>query len=358
MKILVAMSGGVDSAVAAVLLQRQGHEICAMTLRVHDDPERKQRAKSCCAPLDILDARDVAVSLGIPYYAVDMRQEFFDKVIAPFAQSYVRGETPNPCVSCNKDLKFGLLFQRAKALGFEAVATGHYARKVVDPQSGHSRLFKGKDSQKDQSYFLFGLSQDQLTRAEFPLGDLTKEEVRTIAREAGLVVAEKPESQEICFVPDQNYARVVESVAPHAIPPAGPMVDGAGKVLAEHRGIHHFTVGQRKGLGVSHPRPLYVTGIDVETNTVKVGEKSELLKSEMTVREVNFLEKNAFEEMQTGLRCQVAVRYRHAPAWATLTQTADHLVQVRFETPQVALTSGQAAVFYRDDEVLGGGWIC
>jgi tRNA-specific 2-thiouridylase len=343
------MSGGVDSSIAAFILKRAGHEVIGMTLRVHDDPERQARLKSCCAPKDIHDARAVAQTLGIAYYAIDMRESFHERVIVPFVDDYVNGRTPNPCVRCNSELKFGLLYQRAKALGCEAVATGHYARIEATPEG--FRLLRGRDADKDQSYFLFALTQSQLARTVFPLGDLTKVEVRKLAEAAGLPTAQKPESQEICFVPDNDYAAIVSRLAAPQ-DRSGAIVDHTGDVLAKHPGIHHFTVGQRRGLGVTRPQPLYVTRIDPATREVEVGPPEALLRRRFIVSPSHWLR----AQSATARRCQVAIRSRHPAAPADLLP-GEGSVTVNFLEPQRAITPGQAAVFYEGEEVLGGGWI-
>lgn len=358
MRVLVAMSGGVDSAVAAYLLQKQGHEVVGMTLRVYDDPERIRRQKSCCAPMDIGDAREVAQKLNIPYYAIDMRQEFRNRVMIPFAKNYLSGKTPNPCVLCNQDLKFGLLHQRAQALGFEYVATGHYARCQKTDSNREVHLLKGRDRKKDQSYFLFSLNQMQLSHMLLPLGDLTKEEVRRLARKANLPVAEKPESQEICFVPDQQYARVVQETLPEMAQnnKEGSLVDERGNILGKHFGIHHFTVGQRKGLRISHKEPLYVLQINPETNQVVVGPQSSLGRREFLVEKVNWIS-SEFSSKHLSFEADVKIRYHHQATPAKLSVLPNDKVQVCFHKPQRAIAPGQAAVFYDGEEVLGGGWI-
>ena len=357
LKVLVAMSGGVDSAVAAYLLKKEGHEVVGMTLRVHDDLERNRRLKSCCAPMDIGDAREVARVLQIPYYTVDMREEFHQRVMVPFAENYRNGKTPNPCVLCNQDLKFGLLYQRAKALGMAYVATGHYARLKRKEKNERIQLLKGRDVSKDQSYFLFSLDQNQLAHMLLPLGDLTKKEVRKIARDAGLPLANKAESQEICFVPDNQYAKVVEKIIPNKNQDdvEGKIVNEWGEILGTHKGIHYFTIGQRKGLGLSYPEPLYVLRIDPSLKRVVVGPESSLGQKEFLVEKVHWISQNK-EEVLPGT-ILVKIRSHHHEKPATIFPLANQKVQVVFEEPQRAIAPGQAAVFYCQDEVLGGGWI-
>jgi tRNA-specific 2-thiouridylase len=351
-RLVVAMSGGVDSSVAAALLAREGYEVIGVTMRLSGDASR------CCSLADADDARRVADALGIRFFVANYAREFRKEVIEAFADEYLAGRTPIPCVTCNSRFKFDHLMSRADVFGSRAVATGHYARIEHDEASGRARLFRSRDRSKDQSYFLFELTQEQLSRARFPLGEMSKHEVRKLARELGLATADKPESQEICFVPDGDYAAVVEAVRPEAKLLSGDIVDADGTVLASHRGVHRFTVGQRHGLGIDHAnRPLYVNRIDAQTGRITVGDREELDATTGMVHRVNWIRG---EPPTEALRARVQIRHRHEAALATLHVEADDRVRVAFETPVRALAPGQAAVFYDAEnncEVLGGGWI-
>jgi tRNA-specific 2-thiouridylase len=347
MRVVVAMSGGVDSSAAAALLVEQGHEVLGITLRVWSY-EGAARCGSCCSPDDIDDARAVASTLGIPFYVADAEEVFSHRVVQPFVRSYLEGKTPVPCVACNRDVKFDFLLAKARALGAR-LATGHYAR--VERTSDGFRLLRARDPSKDQSYFLFTLGQEALAELEFPVGALSKAEVRAIAQRHGLPTSEKPESMEICFVPDGDYAAFVERVA--GPQPSGTVVDGQGQVLANHRGVHRFTVGQRRGLGVASAEALYVQRIEAGTGAVVVGPASGLERSEFTVLQPSWVQGTPSAEEPL----QVRIRHRHAGTRARVVAADRTRLTVRTEEPVRAVTPGQAAVFYRGDEVLGGGWI-
>jgi len=369
MKLAVAMSGGVDSSAAAAILKEQGHELVGFTMQLWNqrrgisvDENGEPLPSRCCSLDDVYDARRVAEELGFPFYVLNLEREFERDVVQPFVASYLSGETPIPCVSCNSRLKFASLDKLAASLGCDKVATGHYARVEFDESANRYRLFRGRNLDKDQSYFLWELTQEQLSRALFPLGEMSKPEVRSVAREHALAVAEKSESQEICFVPDGNYAAFIDRYleaedAAERLPGAGEIVDQSGEVVGQHAGIHRYTVGQRRGIGIAGPQPLYVTSIDATKNQVVVGHQDDLLGHEFTAAGVNWV---AFEKPEEPVRAEVRVRYRHTPAAATITPLAgdqDGRVRVRFDEPQRAITPGQATVFYRGDEVVGGGWI-
>lgn len=351
-RVVLAMSGGVDSSVAAYLLRRQGYDVIGLFMRTGveaPDDGRDDRKKGCCSAVDASDARRVADRLDIPFYALDFSTEF-DGLIDYFADEYVAGRTPNPCVVCNSRLKFGRLWSYARQLGAELIATGHYARVVQT--AGRHELHRALDPAKDQSYVLFGLSPAVLPHLLFPVGDLHKDQVRAVAREAGLGVADKPDSVEICFVPGGDHAAVVRARRP-AAGRAGHFVDSAGRVLGEHDGIERFTVGQRKGLGVSAPARRYVLEIVPATNDVVLGEKEDLLASGLVAHEVNWL----CEAVTQPLYCTAKIRYRHAPAQATVMPREGRQARVDFTDPQSAVAPGQAVVFYDGTRVLGGGWI-
>jgi tRNA-specific 2-thiouridylase len=342
MRILAAMSGGVDSTLAAALLIEQGHEVVGGTLRLADPPPGT----------DLPDPAGAAAALGIPFSSWDLRAEFDRLVVAPFCAAYLAGRTPNPCVLCNARVKFGLLLEKARELGAEVVATGHYARVAPGPD-GELRLARGRDRRKDQSYFLFAVARGALTRIRFPLGDLTKAEVRRMARERGLAAAERAESQEICFVPgDASGAFVASRAAAGALRP-GPIVDGAGRRLGEHRGLAHYTVGQRRGLGLAAGRPLYVVALEAAANTLVVGADADLWRRDLALADANWLT----DEPAAAFRAAVRVRSRHEAAPALLSPAGAGAWRVLFDEPQRAITPGQAAVIYDDDTVLGGGWI-
>ncbi len=359
MRVVAAMSGGVDSSVAAALLAEAGHEVIGLSMQLYDQSEGQTGFGTCCTIDDLHDARRVAHRLNIPHYIVNFEREFQRTVVANFVDEYVAGRTPIPCSHCNSDLKFATLLERARGFNADFVATGHYAQVETDSVSGRRVLRRGLDHGKDQSYFLFALTQAQLASAHFPVGNLTKDAVRDLARGLGLSVAEKPDSQEICFVPDGDYAAFIERHAGSPgqtgdIPRDGAIVNQSGEVLGRHGGVHRFTVGQRKGLGIALAEPMYVLELRSADQTVVVGARPELERTSMTASQVNWI---AGEPPMGVLRVTAQIRHRHHPAPATVRAIESGGAAVEFETPQMAITPGQAVVFYDGDIVLGGGWI-
>jgi tRNA-specific 2-thiouridylase len=352
-RVVLAMSGGVDSSVAAYLLKRQGYEVIGLFMRTGVQSEMEGRAdhkKGCCSALDAGDARRVADRLDIPFYALDFEQDF-NRIIDYFADEYLAGRTPNPCVVCNNWLKFGKLWSYGKQLEADFIATGHYAQVVT--RDGRPELHRAADPDKDQSYVLFGLRRGLLPRLLFPIGGYRKDEVRALAREAGLGVHDKPDSVEICFVPDGDHAALIRRRRP-GLDTAGQLVDTAGNILAEHAGFEQFTIGQRKGLGYAAGERRYVLKIVPSERQVVLGRREELLASGLLASRVNWL----LEKPPAGpLPCAVKIRYRHPPAPATVTALPDGRARVEFAEPQSAVTPGQAVVFYDGPRVLGGGWI-
>tara|TARA_B100000315_G_scaffold256982_1_gene304386 strand:+ start:2991 stop:4061 length:1071 start_codon:yes stop_codon:yes gene_type:complete len=352
-RVVVAMSGGVDSSTAAALLIKEGYEVIGISMKFwKDEYYNTQKGGTCCSMDDVSDARRVADKLGIPFYVINLEEEFRNSVINYFIDEYLIGKTPNPCIPCNKVLKFNVLAKRAEQLGADYVATGHYAQKVKD-QNGKYLLKRGKDAEKDQSYFLFNLTQEQLQKVLFPLGSYLKEEVRNYARSINLNVAEKSESQEICFIPDNDYpAFILKEKGPQFVK-KGKIVNTAGKVLGDHNGIPFYTIGQRKGLKISSPTPLYVKQIDAARNRLIVGEKEEVKSKKFKIQNVNWFklpDKKKIHEL-------VQIRFRHKPVLATVFLENLKEPEIEFDEAQQAITPGQAAVIYHNDTVLGGGWI-
>ena len=363
--IAVAMSGGVDSSTVAAMLRAEGHRVIGLTMQLWNQrrlaghtgmPETVQGR--CCSLDDVYDARRVAETLGIPYYVVNHEDRFERDVVRPFVEEYLSGRTPIPCSLCNNHLKFDQLLIVAQQIGADALATGHYARVEFDPHGGRWLLKRPADRSKDQTYFLFGLTQEQLSRTLFPLGEMTKPEVRDLARRHGLALAEKPDSQEICFVPGGDYKNFLDAYLAEqgdALPDtAGELVTTDGNVIGEHGGIHHFTVGQRKGLGVATGSPLYVIQIKGDTRQIVVGNQEDLYSKTMRVKKINLI---SVGELNEPMRVQAKIRHRHEPAPAQLEVCGGDEMTITFDQPQRAVTPGQAAVFYDGDVVVGGGWI-
>jgi len=356
-RVLTAMSGGVDSSVAALLIQRAGYEGVGATLKLFPGEEGAgdfRGEKACCSLESVEAARSVANRLGMPFYVFNFSEDFRREVMDRFARAYQRGETPNLCIDCNRYVKLGKLFRRAAEIGCGYVATGHYARVGRDPATGRWLLKKGLDEDKDQSYFLYHMTQEQLSHLLLPLGALAKPQVRQLAQEAGFPNAHRQESQDICFVPDGDYAGFIERYTHTAAQP-GEFVGTAGQVYGQHKGIIRYTVGQRKGLGLSFSQPMYVCGIDSEKNQVILGEAGELFSDRLTARDLNFV---AVEGIPRSMRVMAKVRYRHKEQPAAVVQTGPDEIEVRFDQPQRAVTRGQAVVLYDGDTVLGGGTIC
>lgn len=355
-KVVVAMSGGVDSSVAAAILKQEGYEVIGVTMQIW--PSDKQayevdRFGGCCGLGAVEDAKRVAYKLGIPLYVMNFRDIFAQKVIADFCQQYSLGRTPNPCIRCNQYIKFDALLDRAKRLGADFVATGHYARIEKDEANGRYLLKKGIDRGKDQSYVLYPVNQEQLRNTLLPIGSFTKQRVREIARELELSVAAKPESQEICFIPDDNYPKFLKEYIPQAVKP-GPILNEHGSTLGEHRGILFYTIGQRKGLGISAKEPLYVTAIEQGENAIIVGSKQEVYGNELIASGLNWI---AIDKLKQPITVKAKIRYRHKEAEAEITPWNKDQVYVKFNQPQMAITPGQAIVFYDGDIVIGGGTI-
>lgn len=364
--IAVAMSGGVDSSTVAAMLRAEGHSIIGLTMQLWNQrrlagregmPE--QVTGRCCSLDDVYDARRVAETIGIPYYVVNHEERFERDVVRPFVEEYLAGRTPIPCSLCNNHLKFDQLLIVARQIGAEKIATGHYARVELDEPSGRWLLKRPVDRSKDQTYFLFGLTQEQLSRTLFPLGGLTKPEVRELARTYNLVIAEKPDSQEICFVPGGDYKRfldayLAEQGSEERLDVGGEMVTSDGTVIGEHAGVHNFTVGQRKGLGVATGSPLYVIQIKNDTRQVVVGRDEELYSRTLHAHRVNLISTDSIRE---PMRVTVKIRHKHQPAAAVIESSGPDAAKITFDEPQRAITPGQAAVFYDGDVVLGGGWI-
>ena len=370
--IAVAMSGGVDSSAVAALLRAEGHAVVGLTLQLwnqrrlagHEGMPEAVRGR-CCSIDDVYDARAVAEHLGIPYYLVNQEARFEAEVVRPFVDEYLAGRTPIPCTLCNNHLKFDALLTTARQIGADRIATGHYARNRWDAERGRWILSRPEDKTKDQTYFLFGLTQEQLSRTLFPLGEMQKAAVRQMAAEAGLALAQKPDSQEICFIPGVNYSAFIAAYLDEkgeAMPDsAGELVRAGGEVLGRHDGIHGFTVGQRKGLGGSlavaaNSGPKYVLAIHPDSHRVTVGADEELMSRELRAERLNWISVAGLAEGEE-MRVRVKIRHRHEPAWATLRASGTDAVVAMFDEPQRAITPGQSAVFYDGDEVVGGGWI-
>lgn len=353
-KAVVAMSGGVDSSVAAYTMKERGFDCMGVTMKLFDNEDAGiSRERSCCSLSDVEDARDVARKLGIPYYVFNFSDRFREDVMERFVADYERGATPNPCIACNRFLKFDELCRRARELGYDYVATGHYARIERDALSGRYLLKKAAYSQKDQSYVLYAMTQDQLARTVFPLGGMDKSMVREIAARQGFVNARKHDSQDICFVKDGRYADFIEQYRGHDYPP-GDFVDMEGNVLGRHKGIIRYTIGQRKGLGVPSPVPLYVARLDVENNTVVLGKSEDLYGRTVTASDINLI---SMPDIPRPVRLKARIRYRQPEQWATVVQTGEDTIEAQFDEPQRAITRGQAIVFYDGDVVAGGGTI-
>lgn len=363
--IAVAMSGGVDSSTVAAMLRAEGYNVVGLTMQLWNQrrlagregmPEHVQGR--CCSIEDVYDARAVAEDLGIPYYVVNHQDRFERDVVRPFVQEYLSGRTPIPCSLCNNHLKFDQLLITARQIGADLLATGHYARCEFSPERNRWLLRRAADPAKDQTYFLFGLTQEQLSRTRFPLGEMNKPQVRELARQHGLALAEKPDSQEICFVPGGDYKRFIDAYLNEqgeALPDtSGELVTSDGRVLGRHDGIHNFTVGQRKGLGVATGTPLYVININGERGQVTVGGNDELLSRKLIARDLNWI---AVDDLRDPIAVHAKIRHRHEPAPATIEPLPDGEVLVTFADPQRAITPGQAVVFYQGDLVVGGGWI-
>ncbi len=349
-KALIAMSGGVDSSVAAYLMQKAGYECVGVTMKLYDNEDiGMKQEKTCCSLSDIEDARSVAYNLGIPYYVFNFKDDFRDKVIDPFIRCYQNGMTPNPCIECNRHLKFEHLFRRAQALGCDVIVTGHYAKVVKNGE--RYELHKGADSSKDQSYVLYSMTQEQLAHTMFPLGEYTKTEIREIAEREGFFNAKKHDSQDICFIPDGNYRKFIEETTGEKSVP-GNFVDKEGNVIASHKGYYGYTVGQRRGLGISAPEPYYVTEIRPETNEVVVGHKEELFRSSLIAEDFNWIEDVREDEV-----IRARIRYHQVEQEATVRTLEDGKVEIHFLEPMRAITKGQAVVCYRADHVVGGGTI-
>jgi len=356
MKVVVAMSGGVDSSVTAALLKEDGYQVIGATMQIwpsNDLAEEVHKFDGCCGIDAVSEAKSVAHRIGIPHYVMNFRNEFAQKVITNFCREYSLGRTPNPCIRCNEHIKFDALLNRAKELDADFLATGHYTRIEHDEVNDMYLLKKGVDRGKDQSYVLYTMSQNQLKHSLMPLGVFTKEKVRQIARELGLSVADKAESQEICFIPDGNYSRFLKEYMPDMAKP-GPILDREGNTLGEHRGILFYTIGQRKGLGISAEEPLYVVAIDRGRNAIIVGSKEDVYSDELIAADINWIDKQSPKQ---PLKLKAKIRYRHREADAVITPISRSEVHVMFKQPQMAITPGQAIVFYDKDTVVGGGTI-
>ncbi len=353
-KAIIAMSGGVDSSVAAYLMKEQGFTCIGATMKLfRNEDVGIPREHTCCSLEDVEDARSVAYALNIPYYVFNFSESFKEKVMDRFVAAYENGATPNPCIDCNRYLKFDKLYRRAKELGYDYVVTGHYARIERDVATGQYLLKKAVDSGKDQSYVLYAMTQDQLAHTLFPLGNLQKAQVREIAEKQGFVNARKHDSQDICFVQSGRYDEFIEGYTGHDYPP-GNFIDTDGNVLGRHSGIIRYTIGQRKGLGISSAAPLYVLRVDPIENTVTLGENAKLYERELTATDINLISVPAIER---PMRLKAKIRYRQPEQWATALQIDENTLKIRFDEPQRAITKGQAVVLYDCDTVVGGGTI-
>ncbi len=350
-KVVIAMSGGVDSSVAAGLLVKANYEVIGISLKLFD-VEQEEKSPGCCGIQGIEDARTVSKKLGIPFYAINYTKKFREEVVKYFCSEYTKGRTPNPCIICNKKIKFGYLLQKAKELGADYIATGHYAKVDYNKVLRRYILRKGKDKKRDQSYFLFSLSQEQLKHTLFPLGDYTKEEVRSLAKEFGLNVHNKRASQDVCFITDADYHKFLRKQLKNKCQ-TGLIVRTKGEEVGKHQGIAFYTIGQRKGIGC-HSKPMYVTGIDKKKNVIVIGEEKELYKDFLIAKDVNWIDR---ENLTKPLKITARIRYRNKENEAIVSPFKRGLIKVKFTKPQRAITSGQAVVFYNRDKVVGGGWI-